>query len=91
MNFIDLVIIRPARGDGRSVGYAPRGEVNVGDTVITQFGEEVVLDTLFTYSEDDVYQFLKRNSTLTRIQSVMKTIDYSKIDEADRSAVDSEL
>lgn len=91
MNFIDLVIIRPAKGEGRSVGYAPRGEVNVGDTVITQFGEEIVLDTLFTYSEDEVFQFLKRNSTLTKIQSVVKTIDYSEIDEADRSAVDREL
>lgn len=91
MNLIDLVIIRPAKGEGRSIGYAPRGEVNVGDTVVTQFGDEVVLDMLFTYSEDDVYQFLKRNKTLTRIKSVVKTIDYSEIDETDRSAVDSEL
>ena len=81
MNLIDLIIVQPVNGAGKSVGYVPRGEVEVGDIVVTRDGEEEVIDTLFSYTEDDVFQFLKKNTILLPILSVVKKIDYSKLEE----------
>ena len=76
---IDLVIVRPVKGEGRTIGYVPRGAVEIGDVVITRFGEEEVVDTLYSYTEDDVFKFMKKNTILTPIYSVIKKLDYSKI------------
>jgi len=79
MSLIDLVVVSPVRGAGRIIGYVPRGTVEIGDIVVTRDGEMEVKDTLFSYTEDDVFQFLKRNTILTPIISVVKTIDYSGV------------
>ena len=77
---IDLVVIQPVKGGGRLVGYVPKGAVGIGDTVITRDGEMEVIDTLFSYTEDDVFKFLRKNTILTPIISVVKKIDYSRLE-----------
>ena len=77
---IDLVVIQPVKGGGRLVGYVPMGAVGIGDTVITRDGEMEVIDTLFSYTEDDVFKFLRKITILTPIISVVKQIDYSRLE-----------
>ena len=81
MNFIDLVIVDYGNNCGTEICYTPRGAVDVGDTVLTQFGEGKVTETLFTYSEDDVYKFFKRNMKIRQVLSKLITIKYDPEDE----------
>lgn len=74
MNLIDLVVVEYPQNVGKEICYAPRHEVEAGDTVMTSFGEGTVKETLFTYSEDEVFQFFARNQKIRPV--LFKPIKY---------------
>ena len=81
-DYIDLVLVE-YKDSSREICYAPRGEVNIGDDVITKWGDGKVIETLFTYSEDEVFKFFRRN---TKIHPVLyKPIKYKEGDNSDLS------
>lgn len=71
---IDLLIVDTQYKN--VICYAPRNTVKLGDTVITDIGTGKVTDTMFTYSEDDVYKFFKRNMDIIPVKSVITPINY---------------
>lgn len=78
MEYIDLVLVDYGNGCGTEICYAPRRAVDVGDTVLTNFGEGTVTETLFTYSEDEVYSFFKRNMKIRQVLSKIVKIEYEE-------------
>ena len=74
MTLIDLVVVAYPESCGKEICYAPRHEVETGDTVVTTFGEGTVKETLFTYSEDEVFQFFARNQKIRPV--LFKPIKY---------------
>ena len=74
-DYIDLVLVE-YKDSSREICYAPRREVNIGDNVITNWGEGKVIETLFTYSEDDVFKFFRRNTKITPV--LYKPIKYEE-------------
>ena len=80
MKFIDLVVVVPKIGCGKEICYAPSCSVEPGMTVITDFGEGVVDETLFTNREDEVYKFFSRNMRIRPVLSIVKEIKYKDDD-----------
>lgn len=73
--YIDLVVVEYHDSD-REICYAPRREVDIGDAVITKWGEGKVIETLFTYSEDEVFKFFRRNTKIRPV--IYKPIKYEE-------------
>ena len=76
IDYIDLVLVSYGKTVGKEICYAPRHEVEKGDKVVTQFGEGEVVETLFTYSEDEVFKFFARNQKIRPI--LFKPIKYEE-------------
>lgn len=77
-NAIDLVVVDTNYKS--AICYAPYGVVKVGDTVITDSGTGTVTEAVFTYGEDEVYKFFKRNIDILQVRSVVMAIDYEGVD-----------
>lgn len=75
---IDLVIVDAEYKN--LICYAPYNTVHMGDTVITGSGNGQVVETLFTYSENDVFQFFKRNVDLIPIKAVIQNVNYEGVE-----------
>ena len=75
---IDLVIVDTEFK--KVICYAPYNTVREGDTVITEAGNGQVVETLYTFSSDDVFQFFKRNTTIYPIRAKLCGIDYEGLE-----------
>lgn len=80
MNNIDLVIVVPKCGCGKEICYAPCCILEPGMTVITDFGEGIVEETLFIDPNQYIYQFFSRNMRIRPVLSIVKDIKYQKDD-----------
>lgn len=60
----------------KEIAYAPYGQITVGAEVFTSTGLGTVVECLYTYEEDDVFRFFKKNTKIVPILSVVKKIHY---------------
>lgn len=72
---IDLMIV-----DRSIICYAPYGEVSIGDTVKIKpqrlMFEGAVTDLISTYEENEVFKFFKKNTNISPVIAVVKSIHY---------------
>lgn len=81
MNSFDLVFIDDGADNRLRLCYAPYNTVKIGDTVLIdcENGKSVfgtVADTTYTFGEDDVFLFLKRNIDILPIKAVLRELKY---------------
>ena len=63
-----------------AICYAPYGEIKPGDTVITSIGNGIVTETLYTYTDNELFAFFKRNVEIVPIKSVINPISYEGVE-----------
>ena len=80
MNYIDLVLVVPKVGCGKEICYAPGCVVEPGMTVITDFGEGIVEETLYVNRDEEVFKFFSRNMRIRPVLSIVKEIKYKADD-----------
>lgn len=63
-----------------AICYAPYGTIKPGDTVITSIGNGIVTETLYTYTDNELFAFFKRNVEIVPIRSVVQPISYEGVE-----------
>lgn len=75
---IDLIVL-----EDNKICYAPYCEVGIGDLVKVHDKEKFVIertvvDQISTYEENEVFKFFKRNTDISPVLAIVKTIHYEE-------------
>lgn len=71
---VNLVAVKH-EGEGTELCIAPTGVLKPGDTVETDWGRGVIEATVFTFSGDELFDFLRKYIQIKPVRAVIKFLE----------------